>query len=507
MADTVRVRFAPSPTGEPHVGNIRTALFNWLFARHSGGSFVVRIEDTDQARKVEGALESILASLRWLGLDWDEGPESEYGSSHGNFGPYFQSERLPLYHDAVKSLLAKSDAYQCFCSPERLDAMRKEQQRNQQPPGYDRHCLTELTREERERRAAEGPHAVRYRIPTEGGTVIVNDFIRGDVAYEPALLDDFVILKSDGFPTYHLANVVDDHFMRITHVMRAEEWLPSTPRHVLLYRSLEWAPPVFAHLPMILGPDRSKLSKRHGATSTLAYRDDGYLPEAFTNFMALLGWSLDDHTEVFSRDELVQHFDLERVGKAGAIFNAEKLTWMNGLYIRQMPAPELADRIIPFLERPESEGGLPDNVERPIDAGFVATLAPLVQERLKRLDEAPELLSFFFAGLPSPETKDLVPKGVSQQQVVDGLSTTAERLNGADGWTEEALEAVLRPMAEELGLKTGQLFGAIRVAVTGRSVSPPLFATMVALGRERCMAALRGAVAMLVEHSGDSANA
>ena len=316
-----------------------------------------------------------------------------------------------------------------------------------------------------------------------------------------------VILKSDGFPTYHLANVVDDHYMRITHVMRAEEWLPSTPRHVLLYRSLGWKSPVFAHLPMILGPDRSKLSKRHGATSTLEYERDGYLPEALTNFMALLGWSLDDHTEIFSRDELVQHFDLERVGKAGAIFNVEKLTWMNGLYIRQMPAEELADRIMPFLERPESEGGLPDNVERPIDAGFVATLAPLVQERLKRLDEAPELLSFFFEGLPTPSSTVLVPKGVSRRQVEDALSTVVERLEGAATWTEEDLEAALRPMAEDLGLKTGQLFGAIRVAVTGRSVSPPLFATMVALGRERCMAALRGAVAMLVEHSGDSANA
>ena len=345
---------------------------------------------------------------------------------------------------------------------------------------------------------------VRYRIPTEGGTVIVNDFIRGDVAYDPALLDDMVIMKSDGFPTYHLANVVDDHYMRITHVMRAEEWLPSTPRHVLLYRSLGWTPPVFAHLPMILGPDRSKLSKRHGATSTLEYERDGYLPEALTNFMALLGWSLDDHTEVFSRDELVQHFDLERVGKSGAIFNAEKLTWMNGLYIRQMPAEELADRIIPFLERAEAEGGLPDNVERPLDAGFVASLAPLIQERLKRLDEAPDLLSFFFEGLPSPETKDLVPKGVlTQQQVVDALSTTVERLDGADAWTEEALEAVLRPMAEELGLKTGQLFGAIRVAVTGRSVSPPLFATMVALGREHSMDALRNAVSTLREHAGN----
>ena len=494
MTDTVRVRFAPSPTGEPHVGNIRTALFNWLFARHSGGSFVVRIEDTDQERKVEGALESILASLRWLGLDWDEGPEGEYGNSYGDFGPYFQSERLSLYHEAVERLLASGDAYQCFCSPERLDAMRKEQQRNQQPPGYDRHCLTELTEEERARRAAIEPHVVRFRIPTEGGTITVNDFIRGEVAYDPTVLDDFVILKSDKFPTYHLANVVDDHFMEISHVMRAEEWLPSTPRHVLLYAALGWEPPVFAHLPMILGPDRAKLSKRHGATSTLAYRQDGYLPEALTNFMALLGWSLDDHTEVFSRDDLVEHFDLDRVGKAGAIFNADKLTWMNGLYIRQLPAGELAERILPFLERSEAEGGLPDSVSRPLDAGYVATLTPLIQERLKRLDEAPELLSFFFEGLSVPEAGQLIPKGVSAEQVSAALAAVAERLGGIGAWEENELEETLRPMAEELGLKTGQLFGAIRAAVTGRTVSPPLFATMTALGRERCMAALTKAV-------------
>ncbi|MCY4624759.1 MAG: glutamate--tRNA ligase [Chloroflexi bacterium] len=497
MADTVRVRFAPSPTGEPHIGNIRTALFNWLFARHSGGSFVLRIEDTDQERKVEGALDSILASLRWLGLDWDEGPESERGGSHGDYGPYIQSERLALYREAVDTLLANGAAYPCFCSPERLDAMRKEQQRNQQPPGYDRHCLTALTAEERERRAAEEKHVVRFRIPTESGTVVVNDFIRGDVAYEPALIDDFVILKSDGFPTYHLANVVDDHFMQISHVMRAEEWLPSAPRHVLLYRALGWDPPVLAHLPMILGPDRAKLSKRHGATSTLEYKNSGYLPEAMTNFMALLGWSLDDHTELFSRDELVEHFDLERVGKAGAIFNAEKLTWMNGLYIRQLPAKELAERILPFLERPEAESGLPDGVARPVDAEYVATLTPLIQERLKRLDEAPALLSFFFEGLPTPAAKDLVPKGVSPEQAFGALSAVTERLESVGDWEEEALEASLRPMAEELELKTGQLFGAIRAAVTGRAVSPPLFATMVALGRERCMDALRNAAGTL----------
>ena len=414
---------------------------------------------------------------------------------------------MGLYREAVDALVAKGDAYQCFCLPERLDAMRKEQQRNQQPRGYDRHCLTELTREERERRAAEGPHVVRYRIPTEGGTVIVNDFIRGDVAYEPALLDDFVILKSDGFPTYHLANVVDDHLMQITHVMRAEEWLPSTPRHVLLYRSLEWTPPVFAHLPMILGPDRSKLSKRHGATSTLAYRDDGYLLEALTNFMALLGWSLDDHTEVFSRDELVQHFDLERVGKAGAIFNAEKLTWMNGLYIRNLPIEELARRILPFLDRPEAEGGLPDSVARPLDFTYVKQLAPLIQERLKRLDEAPDLLFFFFEPLPKLGPDVLVPKGVSLMQTTTALASVIDQLVTEHHFEADVLEDQLRPLADRLDLKTGQLFAAIRAAVTGRAVSPPLFETMHALGWGRSMEALRNAVSALREHIGDTSNA
>ena len=497
MADTVRVRFAPSPTGEPHVGNIRTALFNWLFARHSGGKFVVRIEDTDQERKVEGALESILSSLRWLGLEWDEGPEGEDEGSRGPYGPYFQSQRLHLYREACDKLLANGNAYPCFCSPDRLAAMRKEQQQRQQPPGYDRYCLTQLSAEERAQRAAEEPHVVRFRVPTEGGTVIVNDFIRGDVAYEPSLLDDFVILKSDGFPTYHLANVVDDHLMKITHVMRAEEWLPSTPRHVLLYAALGLTPPAFAHLPMILGPDRAKLSKRHGATSTLEYRHDGYLPEALMNFMALLGWSLDDHTEVFSRDDLVEHFALERVGKAGAIFNAEKLTWMNGLYIRNLPADELARRILPFLERVHSDGGLPDYVERPLDTGYVETLVPLIQERLKRLDEAPELLSLFFEGVPSPAADDLVPRGLDRGKAGSALGEVASRLSGVAEWEEEPLESVMRPMAEELEMKTGQLFGAVRVAVTGRTVSPPLFATMVALGRDHCMEALSNSATAL----------
>ena len=319
----IRVRYAPSPTGYPHVGNIRTALFNWLYARHSGGSFIVRIEDTDQSRSVEGAIENILESLEWLGIDWDEGP-----IVGGSFGPYLQSERLSIYHTTVERLLEQGNAYYCICSPEELDSMRKEQQRLGKPTGYDRRCRS--AQHSKNNKSGVNP-VVRFATPIEGPPVTSNDLIRGEVKIELPVIDDFVILKSDGFPTYHLANVVDDHKMQISHVMRAEEWLPSTPRHVLLYKALAFEPPIFAHLPMILGPDRSKLSKRHGATTLLEYRDEGYLPEAMLNFLVLLGWSLDDKTEVMALKELVENFSLSRIGKSPAIFDIPKLEWMNGV--------------------------------------------------------------------------------------------------------------------------------------------------------------------------------
>ena len=498
MPDTVRVRFAPSPTGEPHVGNIRTALFNWLFARHSGGSFIVRIEDTDQERKVEGALESILESLRWLGLDWDEGPAGDAQGSQGPHGPYFQSQRLPMYQEAADRLLSQGDAYPCFCLPERLDAMRKAQQEAKQPPGYDRYCLTNLTAEERQNRVDAGEkHVLRFKIPSDRPEVVVHDVIRGDVTWEPRLLDDFIMMKSDGFPTYHLANIVDDHFMEISHVMRAEEWLPSTPRHVLLYEALGWEPPIFAHMSMILGPDRAKLSKRHGATSTLEYRANGYLPEALINFMALVGWSLDDHTERFSREDLIKHFTLEHVGKSGAIFDVEKLTWMNGLYIRTLSVPDLAARIQPFLERPEADGGLPDSVTRPIDGDFLLQLAPLIQERIKTLGDATDILGLFFQETGQYDPATLVQKGSTAEQTTTALQAMLGKLEATAEWNGTVLEATLRPLAEELEMKPAQMFGALRVAVTGRSVSPPLFETMEALGRERSLAGLRNAVAAL----------
>ncbi len=306
----VRVRYAPSPTGYPHVGNIRTALFNWLFARHSGGSFIVRIEDTDVNRKVEGATEAILDGLKWLGIDWDEGPEVG-----GNYGPYFQSQRLEHYQKIAQLLVKGGHAYPCYCSEERLARMRKEMaERKESMRSYDRHCR-DLSPAERTKLEAQGIiPVIRFKTPLEGETRF-NDLIKGEVVFDNSTLDDFVLLKSDGYPTYHLANVTDDHLMKITHVLRADEWLSSTPRHTLLYNALGYQPPLFAHLPMILGTDRSKLSKRHGATAITEYRDQGYLPQAMMNFLALLGWSLDDRTELFTKEELIQNFSIERISK------------------------------------------------------------------------------------------------------------------------------------------------------------------------------------------------
>ena len=471
MEVPVRVRFAPSPTGYPHLGNIRTALFNWLFARHSGGTFILRIEDTDQARKVEGAVEIIMNSLQWLGMDWDE-------------GPYFQSQRLDTYREHGEKLVNEGKAYYCYCSSQRLDAMRQEQVKLKQPPGYDRHCRD---------LAHQGSMAgglvpvIRFKSPLEGKTVIT-DMIRGDVSFENSIQDDFVLLKSDGYPTYHLANIVDDHHMQISHVMRAEEWLSSTPRHVLLYAALGWQPPKFAHLPMILGPDKSKLSKRHGATAVNEYRDQGYLPEAMINFLSLLGWSLDDKTEIMTRDEIVRNFTIERVSKTAAVFNREKLEWMNGLYIRNLSPQDFSDRCMPFVERE-----LPAGVKRPIDAGYFGQIAPLVQERAKLLSEVPSLVDFFFTDGLEYES-GLLPGKLEKGQANEVLKKTLQALDGIRGWRAGDLESAVRPLADGLGLKAGPFFSVLRVAVTGRTASPPLFETMEVLGRDRCMARLKAAL-------------
>ncbi len=486
MTKQVRVRYAPSPTGFPHVGNIRTALFNWLFARHNGGSFIVRIEDTDVTRRVEGAVEAILGALRWLGMDWDEGPEVG-----GEYGPYFQSERLKLYQSAAKRLVEQGDAYYCYCTPERLEEMRAEQTRLKQPPGYDRRC--------RELSATGGvlkwmsgsKRVIRFRTPLEKQTIFT-DLIRGEITFENANIDDFILLKSDGYPTYHLASVVDDHLMEISHVLRAEEWLSSTPRHLMLYHALGFEPPQFVHLPMLLGTDRSKLSKRHGAVSITEYQVQGYLPEAMVNFLALLGWSLDDKTEIMSRKELMDNFSLERVSQTAAIFNREKLDWMNGVYIRSLSLEDFTQRATPFLDR-----GLPAEVKRPIPADYATKITPLIQERVKILSEVPELTEFFFVDELGYEPGLLIVKKMNQELAIKALKASVVKLKNLPAFDKESLEAVLRPLAEELELKTGQLFGTLRVAVTGRMVAPPLFQTMAVLGKERCTQRIKEALKKL----------
>jgi glutamyl-tRNA synthetase len=470
----VRVRFAPSPTGYPHLGNIRTALFNWLFAKHNNGTFILRIEDTDAARKVEGAVEIIMDSLQWLGLDWDE-------------GPFFQSQRLQNYKEIADRLVAEDKAYLCYCSPERLDEVRREQMKHKQPPGYDRHCRS-LTKEQKAEMKASGiTPVVRFKSPLEGQTTF-KDLIKGEVTFENKVLDDFVLLKSDGYPTYHLANIIDDHIMNISHVLRADEWLSSTPRHMLLYQAVGWQPPEFAHLPMILGPDRAKLSKRHGATAINEYRDKGYLPEAMINFLSLLGWSLDDKTELLSCDEIIAHFSLERVSKTAAVFNNEKLDWMNGIYIRNLDIDQFAERAVPFLERE-----LPDTVKRPLDTGYIRQIMPLIQERAKTLDEIPALTDFFFVDDIDYEPSALLGK-LDPGQASHILSITIEKLDLLKDWTTDALETMLRPLAAELEVKTGVLFGLLRTATTGKTAAPPLFQTMEVLGRKTSMKRIREAL-------------
>ena len=486
MPGAVRVRYAPSPTGHPHIGNIRTALFNWLFARHHGGEFIVRIEDTDQARLAPGAVESILNGLRWLDIDWDEGPETG-----GPFGPYFQSQRLELYHSLARRLVEQGDAYHCYCSREKL-----EQRRKGQGDPCDCRGLGESERRRLELLSATSGEStvVRFAVP-ETGTTRVHDLVRGEVEWRNEIQEDFIIMKSDGFPTYHLAVVADDHEMEISHVMRAEEWLPSTPRHLQLFRALGFEPPEFAHLPMITGPDRAKLSKRHGATAIGEYDEQGFLPEALRNFMVLLGWSLDGSTEVTPLETVVDNFTLDRITKSAAIFDYDKLLWMNGVYIRELEPEQLADRMAPFLERDLS----PDLL--PLDRDYLRCIAPLVQERIKRLDEAAEMTSYFFRASDDYDPGCLVQKGMDRQVTLTALETALQELEAIDDFDHRRLEEVLTGTGERLSLSRRQFFGTLRVAATGRTVSPPLFETLEVLGKDQTISRFKMALRRLDEAS------
>ena len=534
----VRVRFAPSPTGFFHAGGARTLLFNWLYARHHGGKFVLRIEDTDQTRYEEPAVRDMLESMRWLGLDWDEGPEVG-----GPYSPYFQSQRLPLYQECAQKLLDSGAAYKCYCSEERLDQMRAEQQRRGQAPGYDGHCrqLTAQQQAEYEAQGRSAPSAVpprrapgpngggrpergrpartgapgpnggarperrcvpviRLKVPLSGETEF-EDVLRGRIRVQNAELHDLVLIKSDGFPTYHMANVVDDHVMQISHVLRAEEWLSSTPYHVLLYHASGWTPPQIAHLPVILNPEgKGKMSKRKTIVEGRPERDGsehyvrmhefraaGYLPEAMFNFLALVGWSYDDKTDILTREQIISRFDLDHISKSPAKFSYDKLDWMNGVYIRQLSVDDLATRLQPFLD----EAGLH------ADADTVRRITPLIQERMVTLSDAADLVDFFFGAELRYDPQLLVQKGMTAEQARQALAESHRLLSGAPSFDEATLEPLLRAKADALGLKARQFFGTLRVAATGREVSPPLFGTLAVLGREKVLDRLARAQELL----------
>ena len=433
-----------------------------------------------------GATDAVLDALDWLQLQWDEGPM--VGGPHA---PYFQSERLEIYHEMAEKLIKGGFAYRCSCNEERLEQMRKDQQRSKRHPGYDRHCRN-LSADERLSLESEGrPSVIRFAMPTTGATIL-DDIIRGEVVWQNELLDDFILLKSDGYPTYHLAVVVDDHLMEISHVLRAEEWLPSTPRHLQIYQALDMKPPQFGHLPMILGPDRSKLSKRHGATSAQEYRDDGFMPEALLNFLSLLGWSLDDKTEIIEPDEVKEKFSLERVNKSAAIFDMDKLLWMNGMYIRQLPIDELTDRILPFLERELDPSLLP------VDQDYLIKIVPLIRERMKLLSEAPDSMAYFFQEKLDYNPDSLVQKGMDLESTMAALRAAKDDLVGASDFQHLPLEESLRAVASRIELTPRQFFGMLRVATTGRQATPPLFEMMEVLGKDRVLGRIDAAIEQLV---------
>ncbi len=483
----VRVRFAPSPTGHLHIGGARTALFNFLFARHQGGTFILRIEDTDRERSTLEAVRHIIDGLRWLHLDWEEGPEVG-----GDYGPYFQLERLPIYQKFAKELIERGRAYYCYCTPEELAERREEMLKKGIPPKYDGRCRF-LSDGEREKFIEEGrSRVVRFTMPDKGETMF-KDLIKGKVEFVNSLLDDFVMLKSEGIPTYNFAAVVDDHLMKITHVIRGDDHISNTPRQILVYKALEFDDiPLFAHLPMILGPDGARLSKRHGATSVVEYKELGYLPEALVNYLALLGWATTDTQEMFSLEELIQKFSLERVGKSSAIFSPEKLEWMNGEYIRKTEIETLANGAMPFLQK---KGYLPEQVtEEHLE--YARKVVALEQERLKTLADIADLADFFFVDKVDYD-ENAVKKMLEQEYVPDLMEKLKAKLAKLSPFGAENVERTMRALADELGLKTSLVFHPLRVAVSGRMMGPGLFDMVEVLGKDRVLKRIDDALQLL----------
>jgi nondiscriminating glutamyl-tRNA synthetase len=490
----IRVRIAPSPTGPLHIGTARTALFNYLFARHNAGTFIVRLEDTDVVRSSIAYEKDILDGLHWLGVTWDEGPDVAGDADRGAFGPYRQMERLPIYDEAAARLLAADIAYPCYCTPEELEAERRRQEAAHQPPRYSGRCAR-LTPAERATFEAEGrAGALRFRVPE--GTVSFDDMIRGRIEIDTANLGgDFVIVRADGTPLYHFTVVVDDAAMRVSHVIRGEDHISNTPKHILLFRALGEPEPTFGHLPLILNPDRTKMSKRKSQTAIGDYIAEGFVREAMVNYLALLGWSTGTEEEVLSLEELVGRFDLAHVQKAGAVFDRERLEWLNGQWIRRLPPDEIIDRLRPFLEAERAAG----RIDRIPTDEEIRALLPVIQERLPTLGAIGDLIGFLFVDQVDVDVSVFPTKRWDLATTQEALSAARDVIAavGQVSYEADELEPPLRQLADARGWKAGDLFMAIRVAVTGRTATPPLFDTLVALGYERTIERLDRAIAGL----------
>ncbi|HLC04994.1 MAG TPA: glutamate--tRNA ligase [Anaerolineales bacterium] len=497
MSDTApaRVRFAPSPTGRFHLGSARSALYDFLYARQTGGQFILRIEDTDRKRFDPNAESELIEGMHWMGIQWDEGPDVG-----GPFAPYRQSERLDLYQARARELVSTGHAYCCFCSVERLAQVRQAQQRSRQAPHYDGLCRL-IPPEQAEARVATGePHVVRFKTPKDGSTTAL-DLLRGQITVENSTIDDFILLKSDGNPVYHLAALVDDHEMEITHVLRGSEWLPTFPLHVLIYQAFGWDQPLWVHLSVFLNPSgKGKMSKRHAVDAKgdamsiypLDIRQMGYLPEAIINWIALMGWSYDDRTELFTLDELTERFSLEKLNPSPAAVNFSKLDHFNGVYIRGLSVDALAGRLKPFFQ---AAGLEPDEAR-------LRSITPLIQERIGTLEEAVEIAGFFFRPAVTPDPVLLVGKNMDPRQSAEAARQARGVISTLGTIEPSLLEPRLRELADQLGLSAGQLFGILRIAVTGQPVSPPLIETMHVLGKSEVVERIERAIELLDQHHG-----
>ncbi|MCI0513116.1 glutamate--tRNA ligase [candidate division KSB1 bacterium] len=480
----VRVRSAPSPTGDPHLGTAYNALFNYVFARAHHGKFVLRIEDTDRERSNQRSEAMILSALKWLGLQWDEGPDVG-----GPYGPYRQSERSEHYQLAAQQLLDSGHAYRCFCTKERLAELRLAQQTAKTSPGYDGFCRS-LTPETVQQNLNQGlPHVVRLKLPQDGQTIF-HDELRGDIVFENKQLQDQILMKADGFPTYHLANVVDDHLMKISHVIRAEEWISSTPLHAQLYSAFGWQPPQFIHLPLLRNLDKSKMSKRKNPVSITYYQRQGFLPEALLNFLALQGWSLPSGEENFTLTEMIEHFSIDRISLGGPVFDLKKLRRFNGIYIRKFTPAALSQRLHEF--------SLQRQIARMTDATFLEHTTTLLQPRLELLSDFETKAHFLFRGHLDYNVRELVPKGKNLNQTLKAIFMTMEKYQQAPEWTVATLDQITRALAEELNWTSKEFFMCLRIILTGSTESPPLFETMEILGQTECVARLQDGSAALM---------